>query len=152
MVRGLQLWLRSLPNGLHSVREGQDDRSQPSISNVDSPVFHLFDLSMLIDARHSQVHVPETAPNYDSGYFRKQIFQAHENRPRKPQRPFRRFLDGCNVDRNSITVWEGIGNNLKSFAIHVNVVGRTVAEVLNSDAVVSNGFVDRMIHDSAYFL
>src|SRR5664280_648003 len=63
MVRGLQLWLRSLPNGLHGVREGQDDCSQPSISNVDSPVFHLFDLSMLIGARHSQVHAPEIAPN-----------------------------------------------------------------------------------------
>src|SRR5664280_990334 len=58
----------------------------------------------------------------------------------------------CDVDRNSITVWEGIRNNLKSFAIHVNVVERTVTEVLNPDTVVSNGFVDRMVHDSAYFL
>jgi hypothetical protein len=107
---------------------------------------------MFIDARPSPVHTPEIAPTYRSGYFRKQIFQAHENRPRKPQRPFCRFLNSCDVDRNSITVWEGIRNNLKSFAIHVNVVERTVTEVLNPDTVVSNGFVDRMVHDSAYFL
>ena len=50
--RGLRLKLRPLPNGLHSVREGPDDRTQPCVSDVDSPVVvHLFDLSALFDAQ-----------------------------------------------------------------------------------------------------
>jgi len=72
-----------------------------------------------------------------SGYFRKQIFETYENRCRKPQCPFRRFPKGYDVDRNSITVRKWIGNNLKSFAIHLNVVGRAVPESLDPDAVVS---------------
>ena len=87
-----------------------------------------------------------------SGYFRKQVFETYENRCRKPQFPFRRFLNSYDVDRNSITVRKWIGNNLKSFAIHLNVVGRTVPEGLNPDAVVSGRFDDLMVHDSAYFL
>ena len=45
-LQWLRLRLRSIPYGLHSVREGPDDRSQPCVSDVDSPVMvHLFDLS-----------------------------------------------------------------------------------------------------------
>ena len=87
-----------------------------------------------------------------SGCCWKQIFQTYENRCRKPQRPFRRFLKSYDVDCNSITVRKWIGNNLKSFAIHLNVVGRTVPKGPNPDAVVSGGFGDLMVHDSAYFL
>jgi len=87
-----------------------------------------------------------------SGYFRKQIFETYENRCRKPQCPFLRFLNSYDVDRNSIAVRKWIGNNLKSFAIHLNVVGRTVPEGFDPDAVVSGGFGDLMVHGSAYFL
>src|SRR5271165_45644 len=87
-----------------------------------------------------------------SGYCWKQIFQTYENRCRKPQRPFCRFVKSYDVNRNTITFRKGIGNNLKSLAIHLNVVGRTVPEGLNPDAVVSGGFGDLMVHDSAYFL
>jgi hypothetical protein len=38
--------LRPLPNSLHSVGKGPDDRSQPCVSDIDSPVCQLFDLSI----------------------------------------------------------------------------------------------------------
>src|SRR5271157_4454610 len=38
--RGPRLRLRPLPNGLHSVCKGPDDRSQPRVSDVDTPVLH----------------------------------------------------------------------------------------------------------------
>jgi hypothetical protein len=87
-----------------------------------------------------------------SGYCWKKIFQTYENRCRKPQRPFRRFLKSYDVDRNSITVRKWIGNNLKSFAIHPNVVGRTVPKGLDPDAVVSGGFGDLTVHKQCLFL
>jgi hypothetical protein len=75
-------------------------------------------------------------------YFRKQILETNEKRPRKPQCSLLRLLGGSDVDCNSITVREWIGNNLKALAIHANVVGRPVTEVFNPDAIVSNRFID----------
>src|ERR1035438_5216785 len=42
--RGLEH--RPLPNSLHSVHERVDDRSQPCIGDIDSPLLHLVDLSV----------------------------------------------------------------------------------------------------------
>lgn len=83
-------------------------------------------------------------------YFRKQVLETNEKCFRKPQRPLLRLLGGRDLDRNSITVWKGVGNNVKALAIHANVVGRTVAEVFNPDAIVGNGFIDWLVHDGAY--
>ena len=85
-------------------------------------------------------------------HFRKQVLETNEKCLRKPQRPLLRLLGGRDLDRNSITVWKGIGNNVKALAIHANVVRRAVAEVFNPDAIVSNGFIGWLVQDNAYSL
>jgi len=94
-------------------------------------------------ARKVHAHRNHPGVRRTSSCCRKQIFETYENRCWKPQRPFRRLPGSCNVDRNSITVWKGIGNNLKAFAVQANVVGRTVTEVFDPVAIISNRFIGR---------
>jgi|SRR5664279_136677 len=101
---------------------------------------------------HSQVRTEIRLVSLPNLYFRKQVLEANEKCPRKPQRPLLWLPGGRDFDRNSITVWKGIGNNVKALAIHANVVGRTVAEVFNPDAIVGNGFIGWLVHDGAYSL
>src|SRR5208337_1410574 len=84
-------------------------------------------------------------------HFLKQVFETDENRCRQSQSPLLWLVESCHLDRNSSPGWKRIGNNVKSLAIHTNVVGRTVAEVFNPDAIVGGGFIDWFVHDGAYF-
>src|SRR5271157_945466 len=84
-------------------------------------------------------------------HFLKQVFETDENRCRQSQSPLLWLVESCHLDRNSSSGWKRIGNNVKSLAIHANVVGRTVAEAFNPSAVVSDGFVGWIMHHPFLF-
>lgn len=75
----------SLPNCLYGVREGEDDRSQPSISDIDSPVFHWFDLP-ISEVRLANCFVPGSLPRLARGLF-----------GNKSLSPMRIDVGGCSV-------------------------------------------------------
>ena len=82
---GLRLRLWPLPNGPRGVGEGKDERSQPSVSDVDSPMLHWFNLFMseMQDTRGFGAG-NRTEVRYKSSCFRKQTLKTNENRCRKP--------------------------------------------------------------------
>ena len=83
--------------------------------------------------------------------FREQVFETHQNRRRKPQRPLRRFLSGGDLYGDATTLLERIGNNVELLAIHPDVVGAAITQVFNPGTVFSGGLVYGRTHDSAYF-
>src|SRR5271166_5160165 len=75
-------------------------------------------------------------PDLVSLRFLKQVLETNQDRGRQPKHPLLRLVESRHLDRNSSSGWKRIGNNVKSLAIHANVVGRTVAEAFNPSAVV----------------
>ena len=63
--------------------------------------------------------------------FPKQVFQPEENGHRQSQCSYRRVVRSNCADRNAAPVRKGVGNDLKSLAIHVNVASNTVTKVLD---------------------
>jgi hypothetical protein len=70
-----------------------------------------------------QFHGPRTPAGPRLSYCWKEILQSREDRGWKSQGSFCRILNCCDENRNSITEWKQIGNNIKSLALHLNVAG-----------------------------